>query len=484
MRTRETNRRQFLQYSAAMGAMATLAACAPAKEPAATPEAAAKATKAPTAKPAPAEPVKLVIIFRSQEAEMKMVDAWNAGFNAKNPGIEVEGLYVAFAESEPKLMSMYAAGDPPDIYGTTGTNPYAERYLRGMVKSLQPYLDAEGADLLEDAWPIAVSAFVIDGQMYSLPAALHATGTWVNATLFDEAGVDYPPVDWNTTWTWEEMVATAEKLTLDKEGDGKIDQFGMTMSHGSKPWSLTRMWGQSTISPEDQNTGFCRKMQLDKPEVYDACLDSLEARWDLTWTQHVSPHPDESGPLSQLGPLLLTGAIAFTVSGPWALWGELPEQFKFRGAVMPTGGVNGSGTTCKNVWAEPYQISSRSKHPDEAWEYVKWVGYDPEGVSIGMQWRNCMPVSKSGYDIWYKQHGGRLAMTEEESRTFWTGSLAQADSTVPCHLYAGWAKVRDLISAEFAPGWNNEKPMKECLDSWIPKANKALEDVAKEMGIS
>jgi multiple sugar transport system substrate-binding protein len=466
-----------------MGAAAVLAACAPVAQPTVAPEAPAKATEAPTTKPAAAEPVKLVFIFRSQEAEMKTVDAWNAAFSAKHPDIQVEALYVAFAESEPKLMSMYAAGDPPDIYGTTGTNPYAERYLRGMVKSLQPYLDAEGADLLKDAWPIAVNAFVIDGQMYSLAAFLHAAGTWVNATLFDEAGVDYPPVDWSTPWTWEQMIETAEKLTKDKNGDGKIDQFGVTEDHRT-PWYLTRMWGQDTVSKEDTATGFCRKLQLDKKEVYDACLAGLEARRDLTWKQHVSPDPDESGPLSQLGPLLLTGAIGMQVAGPWVLWGELPEQFKFRGAVMPTGGVNGSGTTCKNVWAEPYQISSRSKHPDEAWQYIKWIGFDPEAVGIAMVWRNCMPVSKSGYDIWYKQYGNRLAMSEEESRTFWTGSLAQAETTVPDHLYAGWAKVRDFIDPEIGPGQKNEKPMNECLDAFIEKANKALVDVAKEMGIS
>ena len=197
----------------------------------------------------------------------------------------------------------------------------------------------------------------------------------------------------------------------------------------------------------------------------------------------MSPQPDEAGPLSQIGPLLLTGAIAFNVGGPWALWGELPKEFKFRGAVMPTGGVAGAGTTCKNTWAEPFQISSKAKDPDAAWQYVKWVAFDPQGVSVGMKWRNCMSVSKAGYDIWYKQYGGKLAMTEEESRTFWNGSIEQAERTVPDHLFVGWAKVRDLRGAEFQPAWENKKTMKECLDAFIPKANQSLADVIKEMGL-
>ncbi|MBM4431938.1 MAG: hypothetical protein FJ026_16555, partial [Chloroflexi bacterium] len=221
MDTMRMTRRTFAKCSGALGAMAVLAACAP-TQPTATPVPPTKAapaeatkapepTKVPTAKPAAQGPARITFIARSNDFEMKRQDETSAAFNKKFPQYNVSNLYVSFAESEPKLMAMYAAGIPPDIYGVTGTNPYIERILRGMVLSAQPFIDKEGPDAFKDAWPVVLNVFRLSGQTWAIPPSLHVAGVWLNATLFDEAGVPYPTVDWSDkSWNWEAFVETAK----------------------------------------------------------------------------------------------------------------------------------------------------------------------------------------------------------------------------------------------------------------------------------
>ena len=45
---------------------------------------------------------------------------------------------------------------------------------------------------------------------------------FVNKTLLEENGIEIP----NVNWTWDDFYAICEKLTVDTDDDGEIDQFG------------------------------------------------------------------------------------------------------------------------------------------------------------------------------------------------------------------------------------------------------------------
>ena len=60
---------------------------------------------------------------------------------------------------------------------------------------------------------------------------------YYNKSLFDEAGVDYPPSKAAEAWTWDEFVAAARQLTVDRNGNNaasdafdpeQIDVFGIS----------------------------------------------------------------------------------------------------------------------------------------------------------------------------------------------------------------------------------------------------------------
>lgn len=480
------NRRGFLQMTVGFTGLALLAACAP-KQPAPTTAptsapAAAEATKVPEATPAPAQAVKIQLMWRSEPTEIPMVDEMMAKFQEKNPGITVEKILAPWAEFEPKLMSMYAGGIPPDIYGIGGTNPFIERFYRGMVLALDPFLDKEGEAFTKDFWPVGLTTFRRGGKTVALTFGICAAGMWLNQTRWEEAGVAFPPFDWSQKWTWEEMLDAAHKLTQ-VGADGKITVYGVNLGHAT-PWYYTRLWGQDLVSADDYAAGILHGWQLDKKEVYDACVAGLQARADTINKEKVMPDSATQQALTQIGPMLKTGAIAMEFTGGWALWGDLPKEFKFRAAINPTGGVNGSGTTAKQCWCEPLEICSKTQNGEQAWAFVKFFVDDSDAIAIELAHRNTLPAKRSYLEQFIKLNSPRMAMTEEEQKTFFTGAMEQAETTVPDHILVAWASVRDIFNSELDPLWKGEKTAKEVIDILAPKVEAKCDEVLKGLNLS
>jgi multiple sugar transport system substrate-binding protein len=480
---KKLSRREFLQLSALAAAGSLLAACAkkpteaPVEKPAEEPE------EKPVEKPAEEEAAKVTIMWRTSAEENPMLDALVAKWAEKRSDIVVEPIYVPWDEFEPKLMTMYAGDIAPDIYGTGGTNPWVERVYRGMVKELDPYT-SQDAELVDDLHEVGVKSYTITGKLIAMPLCLCPAAVSINATRFDEVDVDYPPFDWSSSgWTWDEMIEAATKLTVDNEGDGKVDVYGLNLGHAT-PWTYTRLWGQDLVSDEDYASGILHKWQTDKSEVYDALVAGLQARADAIYKHNVTPSPETSQSLGQMGPMLKTGVIAMDFTGGWALWGDLPEEFTFRYSINPLGGVNGSGTRVKNTWVDPIQIGSQSKNPDAAWAFTRFLVADPDALDIQIKARSVLPAVKSAFDAYIAEYSQRLDMSEEEQRTFFSGAIEQAETTVPCHILVGWAAIRDIFNGEMEPVWLGEKSAKEAVDAMIPKVNQKLEENLKELNLS
>ncbi|MDF2950664.1 MAG: hypothetical protein K0S18_247, partial [Anaerocolumna sp.] len=62
----------------------------------------------------------------------------------------------------------------------------------------------------------------IDGKLYAIPAGVSTSLLFYNKDYFDQAGVEYP----TDSWTWEDYMEAARKLTMDTNGDGEIDVWG------------------------------------------------------------------------------------------------------------------------------------------------------------------------------------------------------------------------------------------------------------------
>jgi len=475
---RKISRRHLLQLSGLGLGAATLVACAATPAPSA-PAAEKTVEEEATAAPPAAEAVKLTTMWRTNPAENTMLEGIVELWAKEHPDIEVEPIFVPWDEYEPKLLAMYAGGVAPDVTGIGGTNPYVERYVRGMVMGLRPFLDVN-PEIEEGMWPVAIKAYSIRGDVIGLPWSITYPGFFYNATLLDETGVEHPPVDWtDESWTFEEVMVRAKQLTLDKDNDGRTDQFGVEFSHRS-PFYLTRLWGQDLVTDEDYADGVLHKLRFDEDEVYEACLAGIQFVANAIHKEKVTPSPDTAQALSQLGPMLKTGALAMNFSAAWALSPPLPEQYEFGAAAEPR-----AKTTGHTAWLNPMQMISTTKHPDEAWKFMAFFVTNAKAQEIFLEnTTGKIPPAKAGLKAYVDGWAPRLVNTPDELELMIQGALDQVKSSCPCHILVGWAAIRDTFNSELEPVWLGTTEPKEALDTMIPLMNEALEDKLKELELA
>lgn len=476
------NRRDFLRLTATAATGALLAACQPQPaEQKATQEVPTEATQEGPAEAG--ETIELELMWRTDPGEAPAVEQVIALWAQNRSDIVVKMVLAPWDEFEPKLMSLHAGGIAPDVIGLGGTNPYAERFVRGMVLAMEPYLDVDD-DLAADLYPVATETVTIEGHLYLMPATICGNGTYYNASLFDEAGLDYPPVEWKGTgWTWDDVIEVAKSLTIDKNGDGKIDQYGFMPAHAS-PWFYTRLWGQDLVSEEDYASGILHKWQTDIPEVYDACVAGLQARADAIYVHQVTPSPETTAALQEMGSLLKTGAVAMSFEGAWAIMPPLPEQFKFGAGPCPMGTpAKGTGTRGKQQQIDGFEISVQTDHPDAGWEFIKFFVADVEAIRTRLKGFVYLPSVRSGLTAWLDEYSkGLTAMSRDGLEQTLLESLEVAAEEQPfrgtgcaCGHLVGWTAARDVFGAELEPVWAGQKSVKEAVDTMLPLVNDAIQ---------
>ncbi|MDK2971893.1 MAG: multiple sugar transport system substrate-binding protein [Candidatus Sumerlaeota bacterium] len=158
-----------------------------------------------------------------------------AEFEHLNPDVHVELTKLSWAKGGERLDIAAFAGRPPDIAGSTLTLKYVEA---GLLEPLDSYLDEpipgmDGKTWREDIHPSILNAVQWQGQTWAMPWYKEGFVILLNRDILEERGVEPPE---NGQWTWDEFLAAMRKLTFDRDGDGKIDVYGIGFSTGKEKW--------------------------------------------------------------------------------------------------------------------------------------------------------------------------------------------------------------------------------------------------------
>ncbi|REE92753.1 carbohydrate ABC transporter substrate-binding protein (CUT1 family) [Paenibacillus taihuensis] len=293
-------------------------------------------------------------------------------FNDSHPNIQVKMTLLPWDETFKKIEMSLASNSPVDLF--YWDVPAYAWYKKGLMKNLQPYFDRDLK--MSDYDEKLFEPFKFDGSnMYVAPENYQTLVLYYNKDLFDKAGVAYPSENWN----WNDYLEAAKKLTITK--DGKTTQFGTTMSLGA--W-----WGWMALSQEQggalaPNIHDPEKLTFNTPETKNA----LQYLQDLIYKYHVAPDAAQS---SALGGDFLTGKIAMYVGGDWDL-GNLKDKkdLKWDLAPMP----KWDDKRVVPYWVGGYAMTEKSKHPDQAWEFIKWTMTDNQETLAKQQ--SWIPVNKS-----------------------------------------------------------------------------------------
>jgi multiple sugar transport system substrate-binding protein len=282
-------------------------------------------------------------------------------FNASHPDIEVEVMISSStAEYTQKFTVMLAGGSPPDV---TDFHPAlgAPYIVDGTFEDLTPYLKRDGIDLLRATSPAVMSVLSNNhGGVWGVPADIFPVVTFYNEEMFDKAGLRYPK-DLGDLWNWDQVISSARKLTVDSNGDGNPEQWGV-----DRMWARWYMWVHQTGA-----------------QLYDRVIDPTKSNWNDPRVVQGFQFPltlmsEGLGPKSNTSGVAQTyfwfGRTAISmVDGPGSIGAYLKDRdIPYNIAQQVRGPVN-AGT---EITVDAYEMISTSKNKDAAWEWMKFISLD------------------------------------------------------------------------------------------------------------
>lgn len=165
--------------------------------------------------------------------EIQIIESLAKDFEAENPGIKVRAERKnADATYADVLIQEFAANTAPDVMFVSTDN--VELLLEsGKLADLNPFLDKDPDLKANDYYDLMISRFTKEGKLMVLPRDIAPVAViYYNKALFDKAKIPYPKDD----WTWDDLRATAKKLTL-RDEKGVAKQLGF-----ADDWNIADAW--------------------------------------------------------------------------------------------------------------------------------------------------------------------------------------------------------------------------------------------------
>jgi len=315
-------------------------------------------------------------------------------FEQEHPNIKVDFAPIPYDMYTRRMLTAAASGTVfGDVVAISGM--YAQDlFVRDYTTNLQPFIQR---DLnLNDFFSEPLKEYRLGakdtGDLLALPMVGGAVVLFYNKDLFDATGLPYP----DSTWTYDDLVQTAKKLTKDIDGDGKIDQWGL---YAGAPGGLTfdtivHSFGGRVVY---EDATFRYSSGLDDPKA----IAGFQFYVDLFNKYKVSLLPAiEAGQLSS--DVFLTGKIAMQFIASWAEVRVAPARFRWDIEMPPKGPAGRFAYAHSNGFCIP----TKSKHKEEAWQLIKWIvthkGREKEFLEIYYQMPVYKPLAYS--DAWLKKN--------------------------------------------------------------------------------
>jgi multiple sugar transport system substrate-binding protein len=155
----------------------------------------------------PGGPVSLTFWHGYTDAEADSLNALLDQWNAENPDVRIEPLFVNNDKALQKLTVALQGGEPPDITYQYGSSLPQLAEAPGLV-DLTDWVRQPDVDW-QDFVPGARTAATFEGNVLGIPALIDNLALVYNKELFDQAGLDHPTAD----WTWDDFRSAAKALT-------------------------------------------------------------------------------------------------------------------------------------------------------------------------------------------------------------------------------------------------------------------------------
>jgi multiple sugar transport system substrate-binding protein len=373
-----------------------------------------------------------------------------AEFEKEHEGVEIELVQVPWAELPDKLSVSIAGKAWPDIapVDISGSAVSMEQIEQGVIESLDDFFTEEE---LKDFYPNALDAYTFKDSLYGIPNSMTVHSMLLNLDLFEERGVTPPE---NGEWTWDEFADAAEKLTFDRDNDGKDDVYGFStyiLPGYYEAWPFFYADGGRPLSEDLSDFTF------DEPEAVKAIQRLADMKLEKE-TAPVSMGGADVGGTFQAWANEEQRTVAME---PWATWAITSTQSayptNFMVANYPTGST-GEPVTIGGIggWTMFHQENEGKK--EMVAEFMKYISSTDEQYTMSKSY-GIFPARISSADKEPFADNPEMARAQDMSTQV---------QMLPRH--DEWKKIDEIIQSQLQLVFNGEK-----------KAEQAMKDAQAEV---
>jgi len=286
-------------------------------------------------------------------------------FEAENPDILIQLEAVAGSDYYARLLTQIAAGDAPDLM-QIGDDAVPMFVDKGALIPLDPYLSGEYPLDTGIYLPGMIAPGQYKGQLWCLPKDFSSMAVYYNKKLFDAAGVEYP----KEGWTWDDLLATAQKLNDPAQGIWGI-QLTASWTSGFEYW-VGAAGGRLISEDGTKYVGY-----MDSPEA----IKAMQFFSDLYNKYQVAPPPADFNLWAGGNAEFDNGKAAMRLFGRWPQAGYKTNPNLDLGVVPPPAGDVPADVL---FWAG-FCVYGGTKNADAAWRFLRfYVG--EEGSQVWKDW--------------------------------------------------------------------------------------------------
>ena len=299
--------------------------------------------------------------------------------------LRVELQFADWASLQRRLQNAMLAGvDVPDVVEMMESS--LGFFTRGPEKDfgfldLTERLERDGLD--ERIVSSRFALWMARGKIYGVPHDVHPIMLAYRTDIVQELGINVEELD-----TWDKFVEVGRRVTRDLDGDGTRDRYMLEMP-ANGTWALQALMAQLGGGYFDENgdINFVNEATEQAMLWYiENSRGPKQIGYDVGWGQSVTK-------------ALSDGLVLFFWTPDWrSYWFELyAPKNKGKMALMPLPAFEPGGRRT-SVWGGAGAcISKSSKRPDDAWELLKFLYFDPREIGPRFKGTNILPPLKEAW---------------------------------------------------------------------------------------
>jgi multiple sugar transport system substrate-binding protein len=391
-------------------------------------------------------------VERDAEVLQESIDRYT-----EETGVEVDLEVIPWSDLYNRILTAVSSGEGPDVLNIGNTWAVSLQSSGAFVPWEGDALEAVGG---QDRF--VQSSFATGGAEGQAPTSLPLYGLayslYYNTKMFEEAGITEAPA------TWEEFVEDAKKLTKDTDGDGQIDQWGVSMA-GS---SISNNAHQAFVRGL-QNGGELYTADGEPDFANDGVVTGVKEWVDLMAVDKVvSPSDAESVNGSDMAAAFADGQAAMFFDQAPTDNLKSRDFTDYAAAPVPMESADATGLegTQSHVAGINISVFDNSDSKDEAIDFVKHLTSDDEQKYLNESF-GALPVVTAAYDD-----------PAFQSEAIQLKQVTLADHAQPMPLYPSEGQMETLVGTAIKDLLASAAQGQDVSEADV---KSALEDAASQM---